>query len=188
MKKLTMQEVGAAALAVLDGDKGKATQAVAVAWAESGGQLDATNTNTNGTTDDGPWQINSIHGYDRAKLRGDLAYSARAMAAVSKGGTDWGPWSASEERHAQYWVPAAEAVGTVHEAGPLDLPAAVVDELDPLGAVADLLGILTSWDTWRRVLYVLGGTVALVAGLALLGLDLSNVVPDKAPTPPTAKE
>jgi len=35
--------------------------AVAVSLAESGGRSDATNRNSNGTTDFGLWQINSIH-------------------------------------------------------------------------------------------------------------------------------
>lgn len=56
--------------------------ATAVALAESRGKMDATNTNTNGTTDDGPWQVNSVHGYDRNRLRTDPAYTVAAAHEV----------------------------------------------------------------------------------------------------------
>jgi hypothetical protein len=52
--------------------------AVAIALAESGGRTDAHHHNTNGTDDDGVWQINSVHGYPVAKL---LVPSFNATAA-----------------------------------------------------------------------------------------------------------
>lgn len=51
-----------AALAYTAGWRGKDTViATAVALAESNGQVDAQNYNTNGTTDYGLWQVNSVH-------------------------------------------------------------------------------------------------------------------------------
>lgn len=66
--------------------------AAAVALAESGGNPLAANTaNTDGSRDDGLWQINSIHGYDPDWLH-DPDNNAEAMMAISSGGTDWTPW------------------------------------------------------------------------------------------------
>lgn len=65
--------------------------AVAVALAESRGKLDATHHNSNGTDDDGPWQVNSIHGYDRNKLRSDPNYTVNAAYEVWKS-SGWGAW------------------------------------------------------------------------------------------------
>lgn len=49
------------------GDQAKVM--LAIAKAESGLRADAINKNSNGTTDIGIFQINSIHGYDSQKLR-----------------------------------------------------------------------------------------------------------------------
>lgn len=57
---------------------------VAIGGAESGWKVDATNTNTNGTTDDGWLQVNSVHGYDRQRLRSDPIYAAAAAYAIYK--------------------------------------------------------------------------------------------------------
>jgi Lysozyme like domain len=70
--------------------------AVAIAMAESG--LDTTIVsapNTNGTTDYGLWQVNSVHSeYDTAKLiASDGVYNAAAMFTLSSKGTVWQPWS-----------------------------------------------------------------------------------------------
>jgi hypothetical protein len=57
---------------------------IAIGGAESGWRIDATHTNDNGTEDDGWLQINSIHGYDRARLRRDPVYTAKAGLNVYK--------------------------------------------------------------------------------------------------------
>jgi hypothetical protein len=56
----------------------------AIGMAESGGRIDATHTNDDGTTDDGWLQINSSHGYDRQRLRSDPVYTARAGVAIER--------------------------------------------------------------------------------------------------------
>lgn len=68
-----------------------ANLAAAVALAESGGNSQASNRNTNGTVDRGLWQINSIHG----KLSTfDPAGNARSAVQISAGGKNWTPWVA----------------------------------------------------------------------------------------------
>lgn len=52
-----------------------------IAEAESSGDPHAVNKNTNGTTDEGLWQINSVHGFDSSKLF-DPLYNAKAAAKV----------------------------------------------------------------------------------------------------------
>lgn len=63
--------------------------AAAVAMAESGGNPNASNRNSNGTTDRGLWQINSIHG---SQSTFDPISNARAAVSISKNGTNWRPW------------------------------------------------------------------------------------------------
>ncbi len=67
-----------------------APMAAAIALAESSGRQDATNHNTDGSTDRGYWQINSIHG---AQSTFDPNANARSAIAISNNGASWGPWS-----------------------------------------------------------------------------------------------
>jgi hypothetical protein len=67
--------------------------AAAIAMAESHGEEGATHTNSDGSTDRGLWQINSVHKqYDPAKLL-QADYNADAAFEVSNGGTNWAPWT-----------------------------------------------------------------------------------------------
>lgn len=66
-----------------------AAMAAAIALAESGGNPQSTNSNSNGTTDRGLWQINSIHG---SQSTFDPLANAKAAVAISKNGTNWRPW------------------------------------------------------------------------------------------------
>jgi hypothetical protein len=71
------------------GNAASGAMAAAIAMAESGGDPDATHVNTNGTTDRGLWQINSIHG---AQSTTDPTANARAAVAISGNGSSWRPW------------------------------------------------------------------------------------------------
>lgn len=64
--------------------------AAAIAMAESGGVVNATNHDSNGTTDRGLWQINSVHG---AQSTYDPTANARAAVSISSNGTNWKPWA-----------------------------------------------------------------------------------------------
>lgn len=63
--------------------------AAAIAMAESGGKSNAVNHNTNGSTDRGLWQINSVHG---SQSTFDPLANAKAAVAISSNGTNWRPW------------------------------------------------------------------------------------------------
>lgn len=72
------------------GNPQKASEASAIAMAESGGNPDAINNkNANGTTDRGLWQINSVHG-SLSTL--DPLANARAAVGISANGSNWRPW------------------------------------------------------------------------------------------------
>jgi hypothetical protein len=71
------------------GKPAAARTAAAVALAESSGQPGAEGHNTNGTTDRGLWQINSIHGRQSTT---DILANARAAVAISNNGASWHPW------------------------------------------------------------------------------------------------
>jgi hypothetical protein len=69
-------------------------QAIAVCLAESGGVANAQHRNTNGTTDYGLWQINSVHTqYDANQLLSSPLYNAQAAYQLSSAGRNWGPWT-----------------------------------------------------------------------------------------------
>ena len=71
------------------GSSGAAFMAAEIARAESSGRQYATYNNSNGSTDRGYWQINSVHG---ALSTYDAAGNARAAVELSGNGTDWSPW------------------------------------------------------------------------------------------------
>lgn len=71
------------------GAAGSSNIAAAVALAESGGNPNAKNLNSNGTIDRGLWQINSIHG---ARSTFDPGKNADGAVAISSGGRNWRPW------------------------------------------------------------------------------------------------
>lgn len=71
------------------GSPSAAFMAAEIARAESGGQVNSVNYNTNGTVDRGLWQVNSIWG---AESTFDRMGNARAAVSISGDGTNWGPW------------------------------------------------------------------------------------------------
>lgn len=73
----------------LGGLKSHADMAAAIAQAESGGNIGATNENTNGTVDRGLFQINSVHGVISTY---DVAKNIKAAIAMSAEGVNWRPW------------------------------------------------------------------------------------------------
>ena len=94
--------------------------AVAVAFAESGGDVSVTNTNNNGSTDYGLWQINSVHeesGFDPSRYA-DPNYNAMwAYRIYEAAGKRWDPWVAYT--NGAYREPLAEAQAAVEEIGPV---------------------------------------------------------------------
>jgi hypothetical protein len=88
--------------------------ALAVAWAESGLNTDATGTNpgprpgTVASRDRGLWQINdAAHPDVTDACAYDATCSSQAMMRISNGGTNWNPWTTYTNGSAANMVPAA---------------------------------------------------------------------------------
>lgn len=71
------------------GDPSAANVASAVALAESGGDPTQTYKNTDGSTDRGLFQINSVHGTQSTT---SLIPNVRAAISISNNGKNWQPW------------------------------------------------------------------------------------------------
>lgn len=92
------------------GNPALANTMAAIALAESSGRVDATNKNSNGTTDYGLWQINSSHTqFDSQRLLSDPLYNAQAAVSVfkSQGLTAWTTYTSGAYR--QFLAGAASA-------------------------------------------------------------------------------
>jgi len=71
------------------GNAQSAAMAAAIAMAESGGNANASRTNSNGSIDRGLWQINSSNGSGSSF---DVMTNARTAVFMSNGGSNWRPW------------------------------------------------------------------------------------------------
>jgi Lysozyme like domain len=67
--------------------------AVAIAEAESGGNPDAVDDDSDGSVDRGLWQINTSWNSVLPGNEFNEAYNAKSMAFISQGGTYWSPWT-----------------------------------------------------------------------------------------------
>lgn len=71
------------------GNSQYAPMAAAIAMAESGGDSQASHTNSNGSIDRGLWQINSSNGTGSTF---DIMGNARTAVSMSNKGVNWRPW------------------------------------------------------------------------------------------------
>lgn len=152
--------------------------AVAVALAESGGNATATNKNTNGTTDFGLWQINSIHTADLASgpWQDPTANARMAFAVWSRAGRKWTPWYAWRDgKHLPFLPRGAAAAGTTPDsADPPDesglVEVGLTDTYQSLSQSADrVLKTLADKDLWIRVgFYALAGVFLFVGIVGLI--------------------
>lgn len=156
--------------------------AAAIALAESGGSTTAHNIIP---PDDsyGLWQINMLGSLGPARRKSlgissnsslfDPATNARAMALISKGGTDFSAWSTyksgSYRKYVQSGSGATDA-GYATPAGDItDIPG------EAAGAAKDTADIAISaanWvvnpSNWLRVLYVVAGAAVVLVGIDML--------------------
>lgn len=187
--------------------------AVAVALAESGGRADAIGDKDlphRGCRSYGYWQINSCPDRDRGDpvRRGssptdllDESTNAAAAWSISRRGTSWAPWTTyrtgAYRRHLDAARAAAEAVTTTGGRPPVASlvqppvpPILITPSAPAIGSVADglapVFAALSSWDWWRRVLYVLLALILFAAGAAAVGgsIALRKVAPDAPPDTP----
>ena len=176
------------------------TTAVAVALAESGGRIDATNTNTNGSTDYGVWQINSIHADEFAKHpqwwsveNADMAHDIWAAA-----GNSWKPWTTyTSGAYNMFLGQASSAAGAVDPggfgAGGADSTKTVttipgIDSIaESLSGFATGVAAVTAWisdpHNWERIGLVIIGGALVVGALVVVAGDKTAAVVKKLPIP-----
>lgn len=123
------------------GNPGLANTMAAIAMAESSGQVNATNSNTNGTIDRGLWQINSVHSqFNAQRLLTDPLYNAQAAVAVEKS-QGLGAWTTyTSGAYAQYLGQA----DTIKGYGGTRPGGAAVGATDTGSGVSNILGEYTS--------------------------------------------
>lgn len=164
---------------------------VAIANAESGNNTTATNTsNSDGSTDRGLWQINSVHdGKLPGQDRYDPSVNAQLMMIISGGGTNWQPWTTYGNGAYNRTLPQVMAeLGSKLDAvtpgqaptgivgapsGPPGAPGAqpvgLPNPLDALSNVNAFFKLILSPSFWKRLL--VGGM-----GISLIVIALANIM------------
>jgi hypothetical protein len=166
--------------------------AAAIAMAESGGDTRSHNPIPPDNSY-GPWQINMLGsmGPERRKALGissndqlyDPAVNARAASMISKGGTDWTPWSTYTSGAYKKFLPAGSSVTQASTSGLGDGPTAIVGGVkDAVGAVGDTVSSIKdgvkvvldagNWISnprnWLRIAYVGAGVLVVLVGLDVM--------------------
>lgn len=146
------------------GSKTASAVAGAVAFAESGGDPNAMNHNTNGSIDYGLWQINSVHGATTADLDPDK--NAKDAIAISKNGTDWTPWVTYNSGAFRKYLGAGQGAQNNATAPTIgtELGNTVSSIAAPFQDIAKILGFIFS----LQFLYILTGGAILIVSLVLL--------------------
>jgi hypothetical protein len=201
-----MAEVAQLAVAAGLGDPGKVATAVAVATAESGlnptKKGDVALENATWGPSVGLWQVRSLKAEkgkgttrDETKLT-DPAFNAKAMAEISKGGTDWGPWSVTHPSDPAGYLryqaarPGATVAATAALAGKgvAATAAPVASAVDSVGELAGVISDaaqtpvrvikwLTEGSTWVRIGYfMIGGILIIGAMSAIMRKPVMGVV------------
>lgn len=175
--------------------KREAAMAAAVAMAESSGNPKATNHNSNGSTDYGLWQINSIHtDLLHGKDWSNPVDNAR-MAHTLYAAQGWRPWVGYTNGHATQILhehrgvrpvtPNAQNAGFFSDLGDWmlgglskdagipkkDFKKSLGANLGPLTALAslgDFFSLLLDPKFWIRVLWGFAGLVCIIIGIVLM--------------------
>ena len=189
-----------AAVADLAGFRGQAlTTAVAISFAEDGSHDPrAQNHNTNGTTDTGLWQINSVHAQYPAPTMMIPRANAQAAYVISAGGHNWTPWTTYQTGEYRAQIGAANAAITqMNQQGGAQKVAATIGHgeagqqfgvvtaatsaWDAAMSIPHFLGELANVGTWERVGFVIAGLLAM--GFGAFAILKSLGVPTPIPVP-----
>jgi hypothetical protein len=164
---------------------------VAIGMSESGGNANAENHNSNGTTDAGYWQINQIHwgGLQISAVK-DLNVNAGLAYRVSGNGKNFQPWTDYKNNKYRTHIGAAQnavkSLGTESVQTGLEDIAGAEQVGDVVDATAGALGKIGSvfeatWKiladagawvgnphNWTRIVQVVGGGAILVVGAGMV--------------------
>lgn len=177
--------------------------AVAVALAESGGRIDATNANLNGTTDYGVWQINSVHAALFDQYPDWWTISNAQMAFAVFRGSGWKAWTTYNSGAYQLYMGRARTAATDASApGGTDLSAGstvagqdqtkTVTTIPGFDSVAQSfssfatgLAAVTAWisdiHNWERIGLVIVGGALIVGALTVIAGDKTIAAVKKLP-------
>jgi hypothetical protein len=144
------------------GNRAFAPIAVAVALAESGGAVNAINHNTDGSTDRGLWQINSVHG--NLSTFDPLA-NAKAAVKISSGGLNWQPWTTY--RNGAY---------KSHLSGARKAPATPVRGTDTTSTASSNDGQLFGESKQSQLKYAAVWAGVLGVGVAIAGIGVNRIL------------
>lgn len=200
---MNMAEVAAVAYRAGIRDVTDLGRAVAIAYAESGGNPRAHN---NRPPDDsyGLWQINMLGnlGPARRKQFGissnaelfDPATNAKAMVAISGGGKNWRPWTTYGGIRYLGFLPAANAAaaGMIGLAPGVDAATGAVDKAtEPIreGVAAVVKGgeWLSDRNNWFRIGKVAVGAALIMIGLGKVAAPITGSVTSVVPVGKVAK-
>lgn len=177
-----------------------------VAECESGGDAGIVHQNTNGTTDTGLWQINSVHTRDHPswtvawlKVPANNAAAMKTLYDSSRGVEHW-------KASMGCWLPkiSSNALGSTLRdplgvlgaavSDPGGVVSGVADALNPLDDIAALaepfvefVGWLTDPNTWKRAALVIAGGGIVLVGVAVVarGTEVGQTVESAAKTAAT---
>lgn len=147
--------------------------AVAVSLAENrDSNPTATHKNTDGTTDYGLWQINSIHNYPVDQLLTGTGNARAAHEIFVRDG--WSPWVTYKTREYLLFMPRAKTA--VANGGGQGVPAGtgtgVAPSLSALDVAVHAIGGFVGWvgnpHNWARVLEVIIGGALVIGGLTVI--------------------
>jgi hypothetical protein len=146
--------------------------ATAIALAESSGNTEITHTNSNGSTDYGLWQINSVHSdlLNGADWR-DPAQNAKMMISISNNGTNWKPWSTFTSGAYLAHLSAANAAVPDTSVGPATGGVqtagfnTVGDFTASLTTIQQFAQAISDPHNWLRLGMILGGSVMLLVAI-----------------------
>ncbi len=170
--------------------------AAAIAFAESSGNPSATNKNSNGSTDYGLWQINSVHGalLKQGEWSNPADNAKMAYKVYSDAGNSFKPWVTYKTgAYLKYMAQATASVaGSGAEAltgsdllndaaqsatdatGTVDSAISTADKLVDIYNMA--YGAITSKNYWiRMAMFVAGGSMVTIGLLRISTLDNSVV-------------
>lgn len=149
--------------------------AVAVALAESGGRSDAEGHNTNGSTDYGLWQINTIHGVTRADMFDPAKNAAKAYYVFHAAKDRWTPWSVFKNGRYRPFL----ARGAVAARAPTNSGGTIPATNDPSqGGAASVnpFALLFDPGLWLRIgMALLGAVLLLIGTVKLTGIGRTAI-------------
>lgn len=170
--------------------------AVAIALAESGGDSTATHKNTNGSTDYGLFQINSIHSDLLRKYNWrDPKQNAKMAFIISSGGKNYRPWTTyntgAYRRFVGRATRAAGGSGTYSGSGTGSLPGTGdgattapdsgngdtgTQSVSLSSGTKSFVSTITDGNTWLRVaMFLIGIALAVIGIIAVSGKSALQV-------------